>query len=311
MKTKSLPLTYTGSNADNLYVSAWKNGKAVKLRVKELDCHGGIITEGLTYSATIFESVNELKAEATAGNLIDCTIYAAKSGDILVEYLYINNQLKQLGGLSESTEDKNLAIYSTSFASFEALRNHKSLAENIIYTVDDKGTLEQYIYKNGKIVQISGAINEVIEGSVDDESISSTSNIPNGIINYNLEELVNGDYRYKNHSELHTVVCDMPCLVSGVQMFWGTSLTSFCGNLGSLENGQGMFGKNCKLDEDSIINIVDSIKENISDEPNNITIGYNSSLISSETITNFTKEFASKGWQVTWLADGSYSVKTK
>ena len=61
MKSKSLPLTYTGSNADNLYVSAWKNGKAVKLRVKELDCHGGIITEGLIYSDIIFESVNEYR----------------------------------------------------------------------------------------------------------------------------------------------------------------------------------------------------------------------------------------------------------
>ena len=311
MKNKLLPLTYTGSNVDDLYVSAWKNGKAVKLRVKELDCHGGIITEGLIYSNNVFESVNELKAEAAAGNLINNTIYAAKSGNILVEYLYINNQLKQLGGLSESTEDKNLAIYSTSFASFEALRNHKSLAENIIYTVDDKGTLKQYIYKNGKIVQIAGAINDVVEGNVDDESVSSTSNIPNGIINYNLEELVNGDYRYKNHSELHTVVCDMPCLVSGVQMFWGTSLTSFCGSLSSLENGYGMFGKGCKLDEDSIINIVDSIKENDSETPNHITIGYNSSLVSSNLIADFNKEFVSKGWQVTWLTDGSYSVKTK
>ena len=311
MKSKSLPLTYTGSNADNLYVSAWKNGKAVKLRVKELDCHGGITTEGLIYSDTVYESINELIAEATAGNLINGTIYVAKTGDILTEYLYFNNQLKQLGGASESTEDKGLAIYSTSFATFEALRNHKSLAENIIYTVDDKGTLEQYIYKNGKLVQIAGAINEVIEGSQDDEAVSSVSTIPNGIINYNFEELVNGDYRYKNHSELHTVICDMPCLVSGVQMFWGTSLTSFCGNLSSLENAQGMFGKNCKLDEESIINIVDSIKENISDKPNNITIGYNSSLISSETITNFSKEFASKGWQVTWLADGFYSAKNK
>ena len=311
MKTKSLPLTYTGSNADNLYVSAWKNGKAVKLRVKELDCHGGIITDGLNYSNEIYESVTELKAEANSGNLINGTIYVAKSGNILVEYLYFNNQLKQLGNSSSTSDENNgLAIYSHSFPSYNALKEHKALTENIIYIVDDKGTFEQYIYKNGKIVQIAGSINEIIEGSDKDELVSSISPITNGVINYNLKELVNGDYRYKNHNELHTVISDMPNLISGRQMFWGCPLTSFCGNLSSLEDGFGMFGKSCKLDYDSILNIIDGLKNVTSLEGEHIiTIGYSSELVSDGELAPLTAELNDKGWTVKWFKDGSGELK--
>lgn len=306
MKT-NIPLTYTGKNTDNLYVAGWKNNKPVKLRVRELDCHGGIVTDSLSYSDTIYENLTEIQAAATNGELSNNTIYLVKSGDILVEYLYINNQLKQIGNKLSTEDDTNkLVIFSKTFTSFAELKA-SSLAENIIYTVNDKGTLEQYIYRNGKIVQISGSLNEITSGSDDNEAKAETSEDEDGIIDYNLPELVDGSYRYKNHTNLHTVICDMPSLKNGRQMFWGCPLTSFAGNLSSLEDGWGMFGKNCKLDYDSVINIIDGLP--VYDSGNHeITIGYASTIPQAE-IATLELELKVKGWEVHWYIDGSASIK--
>ena len=45
-----MPITYNGTNTDNLFVAGWKNGKEVKLKVKNLSCHGGITVEAIAYS---------------------------------------------------------------------------------------------------------------------------------------------------------------------------------------------------------------------------------------------------------------------
>lgn len=306
MKT-NIPLTYTGKNADNLYVAGWKNNKPVKLRVRELDCHGSIVTDSLSYSDTIYESLTEIRAAAANGELSNNTIYLVKSGDVLVEYLYINNQLKQIGKeLSAEDDIDKLVVFSKTFTSFAELKA-SSLSENIIYTVNDKGTLEQYIYRNDKIVQISGSLNEITLGSDDDEAKAETVEDEDGIIDYNLPELVNGSYRYKNHTNLHTVICDMPALKNGRQMFWGCPLTSFAGNLSSLEDGWGMFGKNCKLDYDSIVNIIDGLP--VYDSGNHeITIGYISTIPQVE-IAALELELKAKGWSVYWYVDGSVSIK--
>lgn len=306
MKT-NIPLTYTGKNTDDLYVAGWKNNKPVKLRVRELDCHGGIIADSLSYSDTIYENLNELQAAAINGELSNGTIYLAKSGDILIEYLYVNDRLKQIGSeLSTENDTNKLVIFSKTFTSFAELKS-SSLAENIIYTVNDKGTLEQYIYRNGKIIQISGSLNEITDGSDDNEAKAETAEDEDGIIDYNLPELVDGSYRYKNHTNLHTVICDMPALKSGRQMFWGCPLTSFTGDLSSLSDGWGMFGKNCKLDYDSIVNIIDGLPfyDNGTHE---ITIGYSSTIQQTE-IAALEQELNAKGWQVSWYIDGSAIIK--
>lgn len=250
-----IPITYTGSDTTGLYVTGLKNGKEIKIKVKDLSCCGGIILDGtdgaIENAIRIGETFNSLKS------------------------------------LSEAT-----------------------LSENTIYFVNDKGTIEQYIFQDGNLIQIAGNLNEIISGNEENEDEkSSTSEDEDGIIDYNLPELVNGDYRFKNHSNITTVYCDMPSLISGVQMFYGTSLKSFCGNLSSLDNGRHMFSKGCKLDEESIISIVDGIKDWSSDSSeHNIGIGYDSSKILDSVISKITEEFKDKGWTVYWYKDGNLEI---
>ena len=250
-----IPITYTGSDTTGLYVTGLKNGKEVKIKVKDLSCCGGIILDG-------------------GDSTIENAIHAGETFSSLKE-------------LSEAT-----------------------LSENTIYFVNDKGTIEQYIFQNKNIIQIAGNLNEIISGNEENEDEkSSTLEDEDGIINYNLPELVNGDYRFKNHSNITTVYCDMPSLISGVQMFHGTSLTSFCGDLSSLANGRWMFGKGCKLNEESIISIVDSIKDWSFDTAEHIIeIGYDSSKVSTSFISEIEKEFISKGWVVNWCKDGNLKI---
>lgn len=250
-----IPITYTGSDTTGLYVTGLKNGKEIKIKVKDLSCCGGIIldgTDGATENAIrIGETFNSLKS------------------------------------LSEAT-----------------------LSENTIYFVNDKGTIEQYVFQDGNLIQIAGNLNEIISGNEENEDEkSSTLEDEDGIIDYNLPELVNGDYRFKNHSNITTVYCDMPSLISGVQMFYGTSLKSFCGNLSSLDNGRHMFSRGCKLDEESIISIVDGIKDWSFDTAEHIIeIGYDSSKVSASFISDVEREFISKGWIVNWKPDGNLKI---
>lgn len=317
---KKIPITYTGSDTENLYVLGIRNDREIKLKVKEIGCHGPIRVDGVTEDSESYKDEVSLKEAAKRGELVNNTVYIINVDGTEKKYIYYNNELVPIGFSETPDTPENPEItsdvlkFGNSYETFDALKDafdSGSLKSRTIYTVTDKGTIEQYICYDNKIVQISGGLNEIISGTdneAENDVISSVEYITDGIIDYNLLELVNGDFRYKNHNELHTVICDMPSLVSGRQMFWGTSLTSFCGNLGSLEDGYGMFGRGCKLDESSIINIVDGIKVHDATHPKRISIGYNSALVSEEAKTNFNKEFASKGWSVTWLINGSLSI---
>lgn len=201
----------------------------------------------------------------------------------------------------------------TSFASFANL--HQAYESNLlevdtIYDVTDKGTTEQYIYSkdaNGiaSLHQISGNFNMIVSDPGDGRS-TCTLELKDGVLHYNLPELVVGDYLFKGWKEMKTFISDTPSLTSGKQMFKNTSLTTFCGELSALENAEEMFGTGVKLDYDSVLSIVDSIKD-VSEMsgPRNIHIGYNSSdseLVSEKD--SLTSEFANKGWNVIWLKDG-------
>lgn len=251
---KKIPLTYTSSKTDNLYVLALKDNQEVKIKVKDLGCHGGII----------------------------------------------------LGG--DSTNKNGLNVYPTIFESFETLYGSKdTLSENYIYVVNDKGTIEQYLISNKQLVQIAGSINNITSGNEnDDYEISTTPLIKDGVIDYNLPELINGNYMFKGHSEIKKVYCDMPNLISGRYMFYGCSLETFEGTLNSLEDGYQMFAKGCKLDENSIINIVDSIKIFPEGTNKRIDIGYNTS-INSTTRNELENEMLKKGWQIHWWPNGTLS----
>ena len=296
---KRIPVTYNGTNTDNLYVSGWKNGKEVKLKVKDLGCHGGIVTQGLEYGKDEYNSYNDLIANSE--NLVENTIYTVIENGTTARYLFFEGRLVPLDSPENIVSG---LIYGTEYQDFETLYNDKdNLEENIIYSVIDKGTIEQYILKDSKIIQISNGLNEITEGNSDNlNEVSDTPFISGGIIDYNMTELVDGDYRYKNHSELHTVISDMSSLVSGIQMFYGTSLTSFCGDLSSLKYGDNMFGKGCKLDEISIINIIDSIPDySDTEESHNLTISYDAA-IGEDTINNIDTEAKAKKWNITWIA---------
>lgn len=294
MKNK-VPITYTGSNTENLYILGIRNGREVKLKVKEIGCHGPIKVEPIVQDDTSFPTYAELLMAKDNGELSENTVYTTVKEGRKVTYLFYGGRLILLS-------EPDLA-YSNSFNTFAELyeaKNNGLLLPKHIYTVTDKGSIEQYLLENDKLVQISNEINNITEGdSTDLSEKSETPDIIGGIIDYNMLELVNGDYRYKNHKELTTVISDMPSLTSAVQMFYGTGLTTFCGDLSSLENGIDMF-TGCKLDENSIISIIDSIPDHFSDGKTHIlSIGHDSS-IPSTLILELNAEASKKNWNIIW-----------
>lgn len=300
MKNK-VPITYTGSNTENLYVLGIRNGREVKLKVKEIGCHGPIRVEPIAEDSNSFEDVNDLIIAKDNGELTENTVYTTVENGNTVQYLYYRARLILL---TDNVEPAVTGLtygnsYNTYAELYEANKNNL-LTDKQIYTVTDKGSVEQYILKDNKLVQVGNEINEITEGnSADLTEKSETPDVVGGIIDYNMPELVNGDYRYKNHKELTTVISDMPSLTSAVQMFYETSLTTFCGDLSSLENGIDMF-TGCKLDENSIINIIDSIPDHFSDGKTHIlSIGHDSS-IPSDLILELNAEASEKNWNIIW-----------
>lgn len=221
-----------------------------------------------------------------------------------------------LGGNSSSPDEPIIQggiKKGASFASFNLLYDaYKAgqLETDTIYDVSDKGTIEQYVYtvdemNNKAIHQISGNFNMIVSDPGSGRS-ACTLELNNGALHYNLPELVVGDYLFKGWTEMTAFISDTPSLVSAKEMFRNTSLTTFYGELSSLESADHMFGHGVKLDYDSVLNIVDSIKD-VKDiaGTHNIEIGYNSAdnqLV--EELNAFQTELKSKGWNVTWLKDG-------
>lgn len=193
--------------------------------------------------------------------------------------------------------------YGRSFSTLSDLHAAKNtLQEKYIYFVTDKNTTEQYIIEEGNIKQVSGNFNIIIDGNINDtEEVSPLYNTTGREIDFNMPELVDGDFLYKNCHQLEIFTSDTPALETGVQMFYNTSLFSFNGILSSLTDGRQMFW-GCKLDEDSVLNIVDSINDLSSDkkEEHHITIGVNKSVLDDDFISEMNEEMIEKGWIVEW-----------
>lgn len=99
-------------------------------------------------------------------------------------------------------------------------------------------------------------------------------NLVNGSKMFNNYQSVEDSYELIVEPTLTSFSADLSSLEDGEKMFAGqTNLTSFCANLSSLNNGKDMF-KGCKLDAESFVYIVSSLK------PKNIhgviTVGINS-----------------------------------
>lgn len=290
------PITYTGTNTKDLYVLALKNGKEVKLKVREINCHSGIVVEPIAIDDVTYKTVGELLA-APLKDLQNNTIYIVSDGSTTYRYFFYEGYLTLLNNGENVSPGTS---YGGKYESYQTLYSDiANLVENTIYTVDDKGTIEQYIFKNNELTQISNGINTITVDPGDNKS--NTDNVGE-IIDYNMPELVNGDYRYKNHSQLHTVISDMPNLESGIEMFKGTSLKAFCGNLSSLKEAKDMFGEGCELDESSIINVIDGIPDwsTSPDKPYIITISHDLS-ITEELRNEFDAEALLKGWKIEWV----------
>jgi hypothetical protein len=290
------PVTYTGTNTNELYVLALKKGKEVKLKVREINCHSGIVVDPIAIDDVTYKTSDELLA-APSSDLQNNTIYVVRDNNVTYRYFFYEGYLTLLNDGGKIT----LGIsYGRKYESYYSLYNDiANLEENTIYSVDDKGTVEQYIFKDNELTQISSGINNI---TVDPGDNKSNIADVGEIINYNMPELVNGNYRYKNHSQLNTVISDMPNLESAIEMFKGTSLKVFYGNLSSLKEARGMFGLGCELNEESIINIIDSIP-NLYDSPEKpyiITISHDSN-ITAEQRTEFEVEASSKGWEIEWI----------
>lgn len=309
---KKTPITYTGSDTENLYVLGIRNDREIKLKVKEIGCHGPIKVDGVTEDKESFTDESSLKEAAKKGELVNNTIYVINDNGVEKKYLYYNGELVPLGFAddSEIVPVGGLTVGS-SFGTFQELKtalDNSTLKPDTIYTVTDKGTIEQYILRENNLIQIAGNLNEIISGNEENEDEKPLlQENEDGIIDYNLPELVNGDYRFKNHSNLKEVYCDMPNLVSGKQMFYGCPLEIFEGNLSSLEDGYHMFAKGCKLDRDSVINIVDGIKSFPSGTNKRIDIGYNVLSMDLSTRDELENEMLKKGWQIHWWPNGTLS----
>lgn len=290
------PITYTGNNTNELYVLALKKGKEVKLKVREINCHSGIVVDPIAIDDTTYKTVKELLA-APLSDLQNNTIYVVSDDTTTYRYFFYEGYLTLLNNGEKITLGTS---YGGKYESYYSLYNDiANLEENTIYSVDDKGTIEQYIFKDNELTQISSGINSITVDPGNDKS--NTANVGE-IINYNMPELVNGNYRYKNHSQLNTVISDMPNLESAIDMFKGTSLKVFYGNLSSLKEARGMFDQGCELNEDSIINIIDGIPDwsTSPDKPHIITISPDS-FITEELQNEFEAEASIKGWQIDWV----------
>lgn len=290
------PITYTGTNTDELYVLALKKGKEVKLKVREINCHNGIVVDPIAIDDSTYKTPNELLS-APISDLQNNTIYIVRDGDKIYRYFFYEGSLTLLNNSENITVG---TTYGGKYESYYSLYNDiANLEENTIYSVDDKGTIEQYIFKDNELTQISSGINNITPDPGNDKS--NTPDVGE-IINYNMPELVNGNYRYKNHSQLNTVISDMPNLESAIEMFKGTSLKVFYGNLSSLKEARGMFGQGCELNEESIINIIDSIPNwyDSPEKPYIITISHDST-ITAELRTEFEAEASNKGWEIEWI----------
>ena len=129
------------------------------------------------------------------------------------------------------------------------------------------------------------------------------------------------DYGYQMfcNSELTSFNCNMSKLTKGVAMFLDCSnLTTFTSDLSSLTNGNGMFD-GCKLDAQSVANIIHTIKDMNNVDPlepmPNITIGIGCNntaedqlLFAQEcdcdTWQELLDDFSAKNWTVTFQCNG-------
>lgn len=220
------------------------------------------------------------------------------------------------GCVSEETvrdivEDVLSARITTAYATVDELNaDIDILEENKIYWVNDKGTIEQYIKQGDKIIQISGGFN-IKKDSAEDNKWTMPWSEDSEEIEGNLFELVDGSYLFDDYHNLKIFTGDTNNMTRAVEMFKGTKLEEFRGELSSLVTADAMFA-GCKLDLESIINIIDTIETYDDGKENHkLTIGYNPKIKDTDygkkELENLIDEGEYKGWDIIWEEWTSWS----
>ena len=248
--------------------------------------------------------------------------------DVDIKIKFVNSDIYELdkrvetlekegpGGVSEDVvrdivEDVLSARITTAYATVNELNaDIDNLEENKIYWVNDKGTIEQYIKQGDKIIQISGGFN-IKKDSAEDDKWSMPWSVESEEIEGNLLELVDGSYLFDDYHNLRVFTGDTNNMTHAVEMFNGTKLEEFRGELSSLVTAEGMFA-GCKLDLESIINIIDTIETYDDGKENHkLTIGYNPEIKDTDygkkELENLIDEGEYKGWDIIWEEWSSWS----
>lgn len=129
---------------------------------------------------------------------------------------------------------------------------------------------------------------------------------------YNMPSLKNGTYMFNACTALEKFISSTDSLETGTNMFSGcTALTTFVGSLSSLVTASNMFN-NCKLDETSVLYIMESIPNRTGLTKNALTLGINcfnteedkqvfASNLGFNTWADFNKYIATdKNWNVAY-----------
>lgn len=186
----------------------------------------------------------------------------------------------------------------------------------------------QYMFSQTELTSFSHNLNSLIDGSFifADCSLTSFNGKLSNVQNLNrafsnntdltsfetdsLRKLESAEGAFYN-TKLEKWIYDISSLRDGDNMFYGNAtLTSFTSSLSSLEKGDKMF-YGCKLDEQSLMNIVDSLPKHDDGEEHKITIGINCNNNQSEKDAfaaqaeyddwnTLNSVLVSKGWTVTW-----------
>ena len=191
----------------------------------------------------------------------------------------ISNEVKITGFESDYSTNMTILYPTIGTTGVKKKGNDIFLSSDGLWHFEDAPTLDRYLPETTSI----------INGILDDKTF------------VNLEKCTEWSRSIGGvRGKLTTFITDLPNLTYGGGMFLEeTALTTFRGNLGSLEGASGMF-YGCKLDADSVMYIADGIKDwgATPEAAHNITIDVDSTLTSDAEIAGYFTELAQKGWTV-------------
>ena len=175
--------------------------------------------------------------------------------------------------------------------------NAKSGARTTVFDAATATNGSYVFYKNGKLKSWDVDLPELANGSYmfDDGVLTS--------FNAALPKLTDGTNMFHHGFFLTSFNSNLPELTNGTNMFYdGVLLTSFNAALPKLTNGTSMF-RNCALDEDSILRILNSIPT-YTGGSHSLNLGKRTNYLNSAEVAELlgedtpiaAKQYTFKGW---------------